>query len=61
VELDLISAPRALRRRCSRATPWAKSDLGSFSGAIAPEKRQRAMWERKFDVVEDYLKETEER
>ena len=24
-------------------------------------ERQRALWERKFDVVEDYLKETEER
>ena len=24
-------------------------------------ERQRALWERKFDVVEDYLEETEER
>jgi DNA-binding transcriptional ArsR family regulator len=47
-------------RRIDGRTHRLALDLDALGGAIAWIDRQRAIWERMFDVVDDYLEERKE-
>lgn len=56
--LKVLEDAGVIRRRVEGRTHRLSLQTGSLGEASGWIERQRALWERKFDVIEEYLKES---